>query len=123
MQPDLVPGALADEAVASVTGCLFVIEGPRLRDNFTQSLRRSAWGILFEAVMQLDNFCIEFRAQDHARLLGQPEKQVDADAEIRRAARSRSAPKQLANFEADPANAPSFRSSTVFSPQRSKRQS
>ena len=43
VQPDLVPGALTNETLASMASRLFVLDGPRLRDDFTKPLRCSAW--------------------------------------------------------------------------------
>ena len=65
-----------------MASCVLIIESLRFRDDFAKSLRCSAWGVFFQTVVQLHNFRVEFRSENHARFFGKPEKQVYADAEI-----------------------------------------
>ena len=76
--------AFADDARAAVPRGFVQMQLAHVRQNFRQRLGRAAGRVLFQAMVHLDDFEVEVRAEDFRRLAREPEQRVDAGGKIRR---------------------------------------
>src|SRR5580704_17102528 len=73
MHSNLVLRPLTDKTSPSMANALIVFEPARVRDNFSQSLRCSARRILFQPMMELNNFDVKIRTRYPVGLFGEQE--------------------------------------------------
>src|ERR1017187_6814278 len=80
---DLAQRAFAHDADTTVPCGVVQMQLAHVRQNFRERFCGAARRVLFQAMVHLDDFEVEVRAEDFRRLAREPEERVDAGGKIR----------------------------------------